>query len=487
MANKRLTTLAGILTLTSLAGCVTNGGPRVDFIGPRGGDKPVIAAVVPGPYQPSSEAMGVEKDVDANRVQGMGLVPAPELEAYLNGRLEAIRSTLEITGMPGSVHITANPGLKANTSPDGNMFISMGWIQTLENEDQVMALLGHESCHAVFKHHDSDIVGKLGRRLHDAGAIAASLQNQLESKGQVQGLTAGAQKNLRNMQWLIMLTEQVIVPAWNRTQETECDRFSTDLAVKMGYSLDMGISTMLDKLQTWDASTAATQQTELQQLSKQQQANPNAALQAGLKQLLDSLKDDHPDTDARIKDIATYREKYYPDAPPIKARKDSWQKVVGKGQTKAIIANYKATFEVEEMLRQQRVKEAVLKGKGAISGPTADHALPLYRYAQALTAAGETKKANEMFERSTKAKEPALPPYADHARNLESMGQTTKALEVMEFAYKRFNEPPNLMPQLIGLYRKTGKKDEQNKMFMACRFKNPEYGDQCAREANPSL
>lgn len=486
MANKRLTATAGMVALATLSGCVTTGGPRLDIVGPRGGSQPVIASLSSGPYQPSSEAIGVDKDVDANRVQGMGLVPAPELEAYLNDRLEAIRGAVGITGMPGSVHITANPGLKANTTADGNMFISMGWIQTLENEDQVIALLGHEFCHAAFKHHDSDIAGKLGRRLHDAGAIVAGIQNQLDTKGQSQGLTAGAQKNLQKVQLLIMVTEQVIVPAWNRNQETECDRFSTDLAVKMGYSLDMGISTVLDKLQTWDASTAATRQSELQQLSKQQQTDPNAALQAGLKQLINSLKEDHPDTDARIKDIAAYREKYYPDALPVKARKENWQKVVGKGQTKTILANYKATFEVEDLIRQRQVKEALIKGKMAISGPTADHALPLYRYALALDAAGESKKAGEMFERSTRAKEPALPPYADRARYLESTGQATKALEVMETAYKRFNEPPNLLPQLIGLYRKNGKKDEQNKLFMTCRFKNPEYGDQCAQANNPT-
>ncbi|MDE2586550.1 MAG: hypothetical protein KGN39_14230, partial [Betaproteobacteria bacterium] len=155
-------------------------------------------------------------------------------------------------------------------------------------------------------------------------------------------------------------------------------------------------------------------------------------------------------------------------------------------QTKIILANYKATFEVEDLIRQNRVKEALVKGKTAVSGPTADHALPLYRYALALNAAGESKKAGEMFERSTRAKEPSLPPYSDRARYLESTGQTAKALEVMETAYKRFNEPPNLLPQLIDLYRKNGKKDEQNKLFMTCRFKNPEYGDQCAQANNPT-
>lgn len=487
MENKPLTALAGLIGLAILSGCVTTGGARQNLVGPRGDSTPVIAAITPGPYQPSSEAIGIDKDVAANRAQGMGLVPAPELEAYLNERLEAIRKTVGISDMPGSVRITANPGFKANTTPDGNIFISMGWIQSLENEDQVMALLGHEFCHAAFKHHDSDILGKLGRRLHDASAVASTLQTQLRTKGQSQSLTAGAQKNLRNMQLLIMVTEQIVVPAWNRGQETECDRFATDLAVKMGYSLDMGISSFLDKIKEWDSRTETTRKAGLQQVSQQQNADPNAALQAGLQQLFNSLKDDHPDTDARIKDIAAYREKHYPEAPPLKARKDSWQKIVGKGQTVGILANYKATFEIQELLGQGRVKDAVQKGKIATTSPTADHAMPLYRYAQALHASGDIKKANEMYSRSTQAKEPALPPFEDQVTYLEKTGQNVKAMELMELAYKRFDEPPQLMPKMIGLYRKNGKKEQQNSMFMACRFKHPIYGDRCAQEANPTL
>ena len=97
------------------------------------------------------------------------------LEQYLNELRDALILSSGKTGVPGRVVILANRSFAAFSTPDGNVYISMGAIEMLDSTDEVAALLAHELAHVLLKHHTSDLIGdmqKKGLVLYELGLKA---------------------------------------------------------------------------------------------------------------------------------------------------------------------------------------------------------------------------------------------------------------------------------------------------------------------------
>ena len=124
----------------------------------------MLAGVKPGAYEPSSLAVGEEKDLARHRGEGLGFVRSAALEQYLNELRDALILPSGKTGVPGRVVILANPSFAAFSTPDGNVYISMGALQTLDSADEVAALLAHELSHVLLKHHTSDLIGDIQKK-----------------------------------------------------------------------------------------------------------------------------------------------------------------------------------------------------------------------------------------------------------------------------------------------------------------------------------
>ena len=70
-----------------------------------------------------------------------------------------------MSNIPGKVYISANDGLIAETSADGNIYISYKWVESIDGngissgdkgkEDTFAALLAHELAHVLLGHHNS--------------------------------------------------------------------------------------------------------------------------------------------------------------------------------------------------------------------------------------------------------------------------------------------------------------------------------------------
>lgn len=123
------------LIIVCLAGCAAPGAkpgegerpswlptlPSIPFISPKGSKATVISELKAGAYEPSSLAVGEEKDLAQNRGENLGFVRSAQLEQYLNQVRSNIVAASGQSGVPGRVVILARSELAAYSTPDGNV------------------------------------------------------------------------------------------------------------------------------------------------------------------------------------------------------------------------------------------------------------------------------------------------------------------------------------------------------------------------------
>lgn len=159
---------AGLLLLAGV--CTAPAMAQEFFTNLFGNSKPVLETLRGVPYKPSSQTIGVERDLINQRASGYGLVTAENLEAYANGVLDKLKAASGIPGLPGKVYLSATDDLAASTTPDGNIYIGYRWFENLNapryklgQEDTLAALLAHELGHLALGHHNSDFVANAGK------------------------------------------------------------------------------------------------------------------------------------------------------------------------------------------------------------------------------------------------------------------------------------------------------------------------------------
>lgn len=84
-----------------------------------------------------------------------GLDPSPKAQAFVAevGRKVAGRSAAAASGYPFEFRVLADPKtLNAMALPGGQIFITRGLLDKLENEAQLAGVLGHEVGHVVARH-----------------------------------------------------------------------------------------------------------------------------------------------------------------------------------------------------------------------------------------------------------------------------------------------------------------------------------------------
>ena len=211
----------------------------------KGSSAPVLTRLKPGPYEASSLAVGEEKDLAQHRGDALGFVRSAPLEQYLNETRRGLVAAAGRTGVPGRVVILANAGFEAFSSPDGNVYVAMGLLESLESADEVAAILAHELSHVLLAHHSSDLLGDVqhkGQALYELGIGAKTML-----AGQ-RTASKGDQRTMANVQLATDATDKLVLPAWSRGQEREADLLGVDLLVESGAS-GTAMLGMLEKLQ----------------------------------------------------------------------------------------------------------------------------------------------------------------------------------------------------------------------------------------------
>lgn len=454
-------------------------------------DKPLLATLTPGAYTPSNEAIGEDRDIESKRVEHLGLVPLPAYLNPANAIYQRLKEASGITGLPGSVFLLASSELKASSSPDGNVFLSIGWVRSIESEDELAALLAHELSHVLLHHHDSTVISRAQKQVQFLFAGAAVLKNQLDKVSQAGSgtLTAEQNKSLQYMQLLIELTDQVALPAWTRGQELDADRLAADLLRRTGYSIK-GLTDFMEHVAAWDAEQEAArkkvdEQIQLNMQTLVSQGKVDAAMKDGLQNAFGRFREivsaQHDSADKRREELSAYLDKHHADMPRVAIRREAYQGLLAQRQVKPVIEAYGQTFEAMTQLRDGRSEEAIrlLNTLTRPGSPVANDALPNYQLYVALRERGRSVEALKHLERSFVATEPSWKPFEAAMRVMVVQGKRDRALQIAEDARRRFKDAPALTPQLVGIYTELGFKEQAQQALTTCNLNHVVYREAC--------
>ena len=208
-------------------------------------------------------AIGQAKDVDYARAEGLGLVPASPLDTYLNGVLAKLLAQSPVKNVPARVYVRASGDWAAKSTADANIYVALGTLLRLDNEDEVAALLAHEASHVILGHANADVVQSVQQRAIQLSALAADAQDVIAS---AQGKGAGGSGKsvastvrVDEQSRALLLNTMLLSPAWTREQERDADRLGTDLLVRAGYS-PQAMASLLRKQKSFESERAINPQ-----------------------------------------------------------------------------------------------------------------------------------------------------------------------------------------------------------------------------------
>jgi predicted Zn-dependent protease len=424
-------------------------------------------------------------------MDGFGLVHSPDLARYLNDIRQKLVSHTGVNGVPGQVYVQATPEFNALATADGNIFISLGMINSLENEDEVAGIIAHELGHVLLRHHDADLFTLLQKQLVTFAKIGLDIKTGIDAK---KGKTTGksAFKSLRNMKSMMLLSEKVIAPAWNRSQEEEADLVAVDLLVKAGYNHE-AMASALQKIQTWEGGQQKIDRMELArrtftehfvneglQKGQLEQAAKAAAVETAKSLLTDYFAGDHPDPEKRLETVSSYIGKYYAEAKLKPLQIKPWKAVRNNPQNRQVLDNYAQAFSLYS-IPDEAVAQSERISSNSVRGFTSNHAYPLYLNYQLAREQGDGKRAFKALENALVSPEPSSLIYLELAKLYEESGKTREARAIIENAYLKFSEPPGFLPKLVRYRKLDGDKKSFNLAILKC-MTHPDLFMECQRE-----
>ena len=484
---------AGLLALALFAGCASPGGgardtaktswtsnlPGAGLFEEKGAKATLISELKPGPYERSTLAVGDQKDLAQQRGRGLGFVRSTSLEQYLNQIRGRLVAASRMTGVPGRVVMLANPSFSAYSTPDGNIYVSMGCLENLKSEDEVAATVAHELAHVLLGHHSADLVSDVqqkGQALYEIGIGAKTML-----AGQ-KGVSQRDQRSIAEAQLVTDTTDKLVLPAWNRGQEREADLLGMDLLLKAGYSPPAMIS-MLEKLRAWEKANQESDQAFWDRVWLTAQRDVNSAVGMTYQHLVATVSVNHPKTDDRITQSAEYLERHYGNRDMAEPRTAPWKAVTGQPEVAEVMKNYNLAFTARRELDKRNARQAYASAAASASGRTATDAYPNWVLARSAAALGRQTEALDALRRAVNSAEPAAPVYEEIIFAYERAGNLGAALEWTDRAARTFGGAPRWKPPKIRLLRKAGRVADASALTLDCSVNTPDWRRLC-QEAN---
>ena len=490
--------LAAALGLGLLSGCATvpGGMPALPFAGPS-------ATALPnplGPLEPPRARAWPDplQDVLNQRARGFGLVNAPELQRYLNGLYARLKAEAGVPGWPGGVHLLASESLDAYATAAGNLYVSLPWLTSVESEDELIALLGHEFGHVYLHYHQLE--GAIEGADMAAGTVGLGVAIARKT-GQVAGWN-----QLDSLMAAYSLGKGLATTVYSRTQESAADGFALNLSLKLRYSYEHGAKAFLERIASWeednrrrekerqdkllaamraDALAKAQKsagagkppdavQLRVAQATGELEGTINATLQSwgfGLEEVMGKLRSDHPEITGRIDTLARAV-----DAAP--AAQTSTDPIVAplaaarkEKRTAAILANYALAFRA---LGAPGDPASLTAARRATMEPTATHAVPLFAL---YTVLGQQPGAQsrrivdpgQMLEANFRSEpDRAWKLYTVRGAGLRASHGTPAAKKVLESGLAYFGKAEDAWPDAIRFYGETQGWDEAKRRAADC-------------------
>ena len=423
-----------------------------------------------------------------------GLVPSEELNEYLTGVLHRIlEAGLGDTPPPYRVYATTSGEFNAAAMPDGAIFLPIGLLHQLKNEDELAFVLGHEAAHILLAHHASDWFVESQYYAYLSWAAADNLMQKLSELHQsAAGIAPGWANEMAALQLIYSASENIAHPLWQQEQEDCADLLGFDLMVKAGYNA-AAATTFLRKLQslesTRDDAFASLENGETIENPWQLFERLSEALTAATQSLVSEISN-HPDAEERIEALAAYYADYAmrtgKPPRPSRIRQLAWQKEPAP-VTRTILANYGKAFEALRILNDL---ESTGKDKAAtlalesIKGPTKDHGLPWYSFATLRRSQSRLKDYQENLTIGQKRSgEPSLLAYTEMV-NQKLAADPAGTLPLLQEVNTRFDNSPLTLPLQIRILAHNDRMKEARALVPKClEYDIRGIHEQCRKEA----
>ena len=341
-------------------------------------------SVIPKQYETSMLSDGENADLLRYEAE-TGLLPKDgELQTYLNSLLSKIVAQSGVQGYNGKVYVLTDPrNYDVVASVEGNIFVPIGFLSLIPNEDAIAFVLAHEFAHHVYSHFSVDIVSKSQKAVSGVYKNLARYSNQAQ---QLMGVVPGAAgkmeisnsqqlSNLSKAAYLIEKTDTYLLPLWQTVQEQQADLLAMDLAMGLGYNFDATLSWMpamekqkKQQLEVRKAEFEVKRQQVLKDAANQPSSgNLKTDALTGLQnfggtyieEIMVGMQSTHAEFEKRRNLLTDYYGKFHTDKGFAPSKEAQWKKVWNNPKVSKMYKALDDSAEVPKLVKAGEKKRAL--------------------------------------------------------------------------------------------------------------------------------
>lgn len=437
-------------------------------------------------------------------------IPTPVLKAYGNRIMDKLLAAWDGPHPKMHLWITADPGLSAESTGTGDLFIARGWFDQVDSEDEIAAIIAHEVSHVLLNHFGRDEANEDRNRAVGSAAGVATTAFALSSL-RVQGtgtsavVTQDSTKVHNQVRKALLLkfavdefSSYTLNAPWARAQENEADLLGTDLMYRAKYNTE-AMKSALERLKSYE--TAAAQQ--IDQITSQyddtikndlahgdmndlkstfQEIAGNLALQKG-EDLRSRLTRNHPDTQSRIDDIKQYIGREYADDPGPALQKNAFHQFVSGKEVKTALDDHSLSVKANSLLTQgDRAQARAQAQRGLAHSGNAPY--PLHVMGLVLQQSGDTAHGLDYLKRAAASPDASFSTVMLLAGQYAAAKRFKEAHATLARAIQRFGSEEATYPTQITLALGEGNRGEAKRVYDGClKVENSDLVQEC-RTAN---
>jgi len=462
--------------------------------------EPVLTRYEPSGHDYSQIDAERHRSLGIFRSTAYGLIGEPALNAYVNAVLEKIVAQSPEGPIPAQAYIVADSSFGATAAPDGAIFLNLGLIRSLENEDELAFILAHELSHIILQHNDSDWYVNAQRR------ALVGMQLARGALTKVQELVGTTSEQPRELQVAIIagtvlyeVSDVAVAPFFTREEEDEADILGFDLMVAAGYNMGAANS-LLAKMDAWEKLQEKNRPVVSEEEREQEFKNAMAdkGLSGAIEALVSFLGDTYQDAKAELKTehypaaersvtVENYMLRFYLKDVPPPASDLAWNGKNAEAKTiNALFANYEAAKTAYKALADGDMKLAESNARKAVGDVTKHDAYPRLAFYAVRKKQGESGLARRNLELARESSEPSLMLFKTLIDDAIERREWKEAVSLVETARRELADTPHLLPYRIELYPRVGREKETPSLVIECTADYPDLAERCQTAANES-
>jgi Zn-dependent protease with chaperone function len=416
-------------------------------------------------------------------------IDSPAIDGYLRSVCRRLLDAKGVRLEVPNILVQSSDAFNAFSDANGNLVISTGALRSLESEDELAALLGHELSHLILKHpQDKDAMRALPIGMDTASSMRSAA-------AELQGRKADpAQLDASDTQATSVLWSDVLAPSWNRKQEQEADESGFELMRAAGYD-PAAFGQLFSKLQNAEKKRSDRLRVLKQALvTRLRAAAPAAKVQAASfagdaknavadvasEKMIDGLSAfnrSYESPDERQAHLAAYAHEHRENkrAPhPETSFKEALQGGEG-GTMLSLDSSALGTLDALAKKNATAAKSAVQPlGSGDVKQPSAHLNLAVGSYQQAYGSADLGAAAAQAWAASAR---PPAQAFLWSASFKVKARDYPAALETLEAGRKRVGDSTPFLPTLIATARAAGNMPLARDYTKECRSASSSVGE----------